>query len=73
MDECMMYGIGDRIYKAIKDAGMTQREVAARLNVCEKTVSRWTCGVKLIRLSNLIQLAEVLNVSPGYILFGEQN
>lgn len=37
--------IGNFIAKLRKEKGMTQRELADRLCVSDKTVSKWECGV----------------------------
>lgn len=37
--------IGNFIAKLRKEKGMTQRELADRLCISDKTVSKWECGV----------------------------
>lgn len=65
--------IGKRIRKSIKEIGLTQRQVADMMDVHEKQVSRWVCGIQAITLRRLMQLATILDVSVDYLLFGDTN
>lgn len=46
-----------------KDLGMTQGELAAKLNVTDKAISRWERGVGLPDIKLLEPLAEALQIS----------
>ena len=49
-------------------SGLSQREVAERLNVNINTVSRWENGTQKIQIDNLVMLADLYNSSADYLL-----
>ena len=49
-------------------AGLSQREVAERLNVNINTVSRWENGTQKIQIDSLVMLADLYNSSADYLL-----
>ncbi len=54
-----------------KAKGMTQKQVADKLNICAKTVSKWETGHGFPDVSLVSALAEVLGVSADTILSGD--
>ncbi len=63
--------IGQFIAENRKALGMTQRELAEKLGVSDKTVSRWENGNYMPDLSLLWPLSEVLDISLNELLSGE--
>ena len=63
--------IGRFIAENRKAKGMTQKELAEKLNVSDKTVSRWENGNYMPDLSMLKPLSEVLGISLNELLSGE--
>ncbi|WP_294515320.1 helix-turn-helix transcriptional regulator [uncultured Intestinimonas sp.] len=55
-----------------KEKGMTQRELADRLHVSDKAVSKWERALSLPDVSLLIPLADCLGVSVTELLRGER-
>ncbi len=53
-----------------KAKGMTQKQVANKLNICAKTVSKWETGHGFPDVSTITALAEILGVSSETILSG---
>lgn len=53
-----------------KAKGMTQKQVADKLNICAKTVSKWETGHGFPDVSIVSALAEVLGVSSDTVLSG---
>ena len=51
-----------------KKKGITQEELAVRLNVVRQTVSKWEKGLSVPDAEMLIKLAEVLEVSVSRLL-----
>ena len=49
-------------------SGLSQREVAERLNVNINTVSRWENGTQKIQIDSLVTLADLYNSSADYLL-----
>ena len=59
--------------KAIrKEKNLTQREVAERLNISEKTVSKWETGNGLPEVGLMLPLCELLEISVNELLSGER-
>ncbi|HPD02809.1 MAG TPA: helix-turn-helix transcriptional regulator [Eubacteriales bacterium] len=55
-----------------KQNGLTQKELAEKIGVTDKAVSRWETGKGFPDVSILKLLAEVLNVSITEIVNGEK-
>ncbi len=58
--------IGEIILQRRKELGMTQKELAERLNVTDRSISRWECGVNLPDVETLKTIAKVLDVPISY-------
>lgn len=64
---------GKLILSLRKAKGMTQKQVADKLNICAKTVSKWETGHGFPDISTVSALAEILGVSADTILSGNLN
>ena len=62
---------GAFIAKLRKEADMTQQELAEKLNVTAKAISRWETGKGYPDVTILPEIAKVLNVSVNEILNGD--
>ena len=62
---------GKRIVQLRKEKGFTQKELADKLNVSDKAVSRWETGKNYPDIETLQRLATVLDVSVNDLLSGE--
>lgn len=62
---------GDRVAAAREAQGMTQKDLARRLGVQEKTVEGWENDLSEPRANKLQILAGLLNVSMAWLLTGE--
>lgn len=58
-----MNTMGEIIAARRKELGMTQKELAAKLNVTDKAVSKWERGLAFPDINSVPRLAEVLDVS----------
>lgn len=65
--------IGKLIAKRRKEKGMTQGELAEKLSVSNKTISKWETGAGLPDISILVDLASVLDISVDDLLRGKEN
>ena len=65
--------ISSLIKKKRKSLGMTQTELANKLFVTEKAVSRWETGRGTPDISLLIPLSKELNIDVSELLNGEEN
>ena len=52
--------------------GLTQRELAEKLLVSDKTVSKWECGNGLPEVSLMLPLCRVLGITVNELLSGER-
>lgn len=62
--------IGRRIRNARLKQKLRQEELADKIDVSVAFMSRVERGKSHINLKRLTQIAEILNVSPGYLLTG---
>ena len=63
--------IGELIHRLRRERGLTQLQMAERLGVSDKAVSKWERGLGCPELSLLPELAEALEVDMGKLLSGE--
>lgn len=63
---------GQFIKACRKEKALTQREVAEKLNISEKTVSKWETGNGLPEVSLMLPLCELLEISVNELLSGER-
>ena len=72
MNESALIEIGKRIQSRRKQQGFTQEQLADMMNVSIQMISNLERGNKAIRIDNLINLSEILDVSTDYILTGKE-
>ena len=53
-------------------SGLTQNEIATRLNVSGQTILNWENGIYEPKINQLIQLADLFNVTVDYLLEREK-
>ena len=63
-----MNGIGTRIQQQRRRLGFTQEQLAERLGVTNKTVSKWECGVTAPDIAVIVPLAQSLQMSTDELL-----
>lgn len=64
---------GKLIAELRKKQGLTQQQLADKMNLSNKTISKWESGNGCPDLSNLPMLAETLGISVDELLKGELN
>jgi transcriptional regulator with XRE-family HTH domain len=64
----MIYGLSERIKNSRTQKGLTQVQVAKRLNVTKSAVNLWETNGSTPSLINIIKLSQMLNVSTDYLL-----
>ena len=60
--------LGERIYFYRKQMDLSQKELAALLNVTNKAISKWETGAALPKSETIIELAKIFNVSSDELL-----
>lgn len=64
--------IGKFIQEMRKEKSLTQRELSEKLNISDKTVSKWETGNGLPEVSLMLPLCELLGISVNELLSGER-
>ncbi len=65
--------VGKLIATLRKQQGLTQQQLADKLNLSNKTISKWESGAGSPDISNLTILADVLGISVDELLRGKLN
>lgn len=65
--------IGRLIASKRKERKMTQRELGLKINVSDKTISKWESGLGMPDISCIESLADVLGLNVNEILSGDVN
>ncbi|MCR4934649.1 MAG: helix-turn-helix domain-containing protein [Lachnospiraceae bacterium] len=66
-----LVSFGMRLQEIREFYGMTQQELADKLDVQPKSVSNWERAFKLPGIDNIVELAQIYNMSVGEILEDE--
>lgn len=69
----MIETIGSRIARLRKQHGMSQSDLARRLNISRASIQSWECGANYPSTDNLISLAKLFHVSTDYLLHIDAN
>ncbi len=65
--------IKNRLSETIKNSGITQTAIAKQLGIRQQTVSHYVKGDIMPALDTLANLCKVIDVSPAYILYFEED
>ncbi len=60
--------LSDKLIGLRKSAGMSQEELAEKLNVSRQAVSRWEMGTAMPDAANILQLSKLFHVTTDYLL-----
>lgn len=63
-----MMKLSDKLVGLRKSAGMSQEELAEKLNVSRQAVSRWEMGTAMSDAVNILQLSKLFHVTTDYLL-----
>jgi len=64
--------IGKFIQEKRKEKNLTQADLAEKLLITDRAVSKWECGKSLPDASIMLELCEVLDISVNELLTGEE-
>lgn len=64
--------IGRFLSERRKERGFLQKDIAARLGISEKTVSKWECGNGLPEVVFMEPLCQILGITVNELLAGEE-
>ena len=62
---------GNRLYELRKQKGLSQEELANRLDVTRQTVSKWELGDSTPDMDKLVALGELFEISLDELVFGK--
>ena len=62
---------GERISKLRQSKNITQKELASKLYVTDKTISSWESNRTEPSIEMIIKLSEILECSASYLLYGD--
>lgn len=60
--------LADKIIEERKRIGLSQEELAERLNVSRQSVSKWESAQSIPDINRIIMLAEIFGVTTDYLL-----
>ena len=60
--------LSNKVKKLREDKGLTQAELARRLNITRSSVNAWELGLSYPSIPLLIELAKFFNVSVDFLL-----
>ena len=67
-----LYKIGKFIADCRKNNNLTQTQLAEKLHVTDRAVSKWECGKSMPDSSIMLELCSILNISVNELLTGEK-
>ena len=62
----------NRLYQQRKQKGLSQEELASRLNVSRQTVSKWEVGDSTPDMEKLAAMSELFDVSLDQLVLGKE-
>lgn len=60
--------LAEKIYELRKANGMSQEQLAEKLNVSRQSISKWESGDSSPEIERVVELSNVFNVSTDYLL-----
>ena len=60
--------LGNTIAKLRKEQNMTQQQLAEKLNITDKAVSKWERGLSYPDITSISKIAKILNVDSSYLV-----
>ena len=64
--------IGKFIAETRKEQGLTQKQLADRMHISDKTISKWECGNGMPDNAILLELCDALSINVNELLSGER-
>lgn len=68
-----MTAFGNFLYELRKEKGLTQQELAEKLNITNKAVSKWETGEAFPETAQLVPLADIFGVTVDELLRGKRS
>ena len=65
--------LNNRLYQLRKQKGLSQEELANRLNVSRQTVSKWEVGDSTPDMEKLVAISDLVDVSLDKLVMGKED
>lgn len=65
--------VGNIIRKARLEQKMTQKQLADKINISDKAISKWECGSGNPDISLILKLSKILDIDVYELLKGYEN
>ena len=62
----------NRLYELRKQKGLSQEELASRINVSRQTISKWEIGDSTPDMEKLVALSDLFEVSLDELILGKK-
>lgn len=64
--------VSKKIYELRKARGLSQEQLAEKVNVSRQSISKWESGETVPEIERIIELSKVFNVSTDYLLLSSE-
>lgn len=64
--------IGKFVAACRKEKGLTQKQLAEKLNITDRAVSKWETGKSIPDAAIMLDLCQILGISANELLSGEK-
>lgn len=65
--------LGENLYKFRKEKGLSQEELADKINVSRQSIHLWESGKISPDMENILKLSDILNIQPANLVNGLDN
>ena len=63
--------LGDKIYNLRNTTGLSQEQLAEKLNVSRQSISKWESGNTIPSMDKIVELSKIFGISTDYLLIDE--
>lgn len=63
--------IGEKIYKLRNASGLSQEQLAEKLQVSRQSISKWESGNTIPSMDKIVELSKIFGISTDYLLIDE--
>lgn len=63
--------LGEKIYKLRNSSGLSQEQLAEKLQVSRQSISKWESGNTIPSMDKIVELSKIFGISTDYLLIDE--
>ncbi|MDQ0222623.1 helix-turn-helix domain-containing protein [Streptococcus moroccensis] len=60
--------LAEKIFTLRKEAGLSQEQLAERLNLSRQSISKWESGQSQPEINHIVKLSQIFNVTTDFLL-----